>query len=348
MLRPSGRRSGASRKHTLAKRDIIGIGGSAGGGAALKAILQRVPADLPATVFVTLHIPSRGGPYLAQALAQVSALAVETPEDGTEIQPGRVYVAPPDRHLLAHEGRVALGSGPRENMTRPSVDPMLRSLALAYGGRAIGVILSGSLNDGASGLYAVKQCGGLALVQDPDDAQVADMPRAALETVEPDRVATAEALASVLATLAGSEPHPPVPCPRDVALEVEIAAGRRLGHNALREFADPVALTCPNCHGVVSEYREGRPLRYRCQVGHALSAEVLLKEHDPAVEEALRSALRIMEERAELVDRMARDARQRGRTAVAELYEARSQEYESHVRALRSAVMAGLGFPEDG
>jgi two-component system chemotaxis response regulator CheB len=197
------------------------------------------------------------------------------------------------------------------------------------------------MNDGAAGLFAIKAAGGTAVVQHPVDAREADMPRAALETVDVDYVAAGGDLAGILGEIAQLDAGPARPPTDSLLFEVEVAAGRRLGSELLREFADPAAITCPDCGGVLSEVREQRPLRYRCQIGHAYTAEELAS-HDRQVDEAIRIALRVMEERVELIQRMARDARANGRVAVAELYESRVEEYARYATTLRDAAMLTL------
>jgi two-component system chemotaxis response regulator CheB len=332
----------------MAKRDIIIIGGSMGSTGPIKTLLKALPADLPASVFVCTHLPVRGEVYLVPVLQKVSALPVVMVEDEMPVEAGKVYVAAADRHLLLIEGLIRLGSGPRENMVRPSIDPLMRSAALTYGPRVVGVIMSGMLNDGASGLWAVQQCGGLAVVQDPQDAEAPDMPLAAIEATTVDHFATAEALGPLLAELAKSTAgagRPPMP---QLRMEVEIAAGARLGSDRLREIADPVALTCPNCAGVLSEMKEGQPLRFRCQTGHAVTAQTMFETQHNGLEEALRVAMRVMEERTELVGRMGKDARRLGRSSVAELYEGRALEYGGYADILRKAVLSLMApDPED-
>jgi len=261
--------------------------------------------------------------------------------NGQPIERGRIYVAAPDRHLLLMNGTIRLGEGPRENMARPAIDPFFRSAALSYGPRVIGVVLSGMLNDGAAGLYAIKAAGGTAVVQHPLDADADQMPLAALEAVDVDHVASAADLANTLSELARSEAGPASPPSEELALEVDIAAGGRLGSRALEGFADPSALTCPDCHGVLSEVRSKGPLRYRCQIGHAYSAETLMANIGE-IDEALRVAMRVMEERLTLVERMAEDARATGRAAVAELYETRAGEYRRYAATLREAAVLAL------
>lgn len=326
----------------MAKRNIIGIGGSAGSTEPLKDILRHISPDSEACVFVTTHVAGHGPRLLIDVLRRACPLPVDVAEDGAPVRPGRVVVAAADRHLLVTDDGVVLGAGPRENMARPAIDPMLRSLALTFGPRVVGVILSGALSDGAAGLDAVERCGGLAVVQDPADAQVAEMPRAAVAATHPEHIAPAATIGPLLAALAMTEAPAASLCPEDLQIEVEIAAGERTGSGPLARFADPVALTCPTCSGVLSQVRTTRPLRFRCQIGHALTADLLYAQQDEAVEQALRVALRVMEERSELVRRMAADARRQGRSAVAELYEEREREYASHAETLRKAVLIGL------
>lgn len=325
----------------MAKKDIIVIGGSAGSHAVLRQIMSDLPPDLPASIFVATHVPTTSSGYLADVLAAAGPLPVSRAADGLPVERGRVYAAVPDRHLLLVDGIMRLGEGPRENMTRPAIDPLFRSAALAYGPRTVGVVLSGLLNDGASGLSAIKACGGTAVVQHPLDAHADQMPLAAIEATSIDNVALSSEIGALLAKIVANDAGEAIPPPDNLELEVDIAAGSRLGSAVLSQIADPSALSCPDCQGVLSEMRDERPLRYRCQIGHAYTAEVL-SANGGQVSEAMRLALRIMEERVTLVTRMAQEARQTGRTAVAELYEARAEEYSHYAGVLREAAIATL------
>jgi len=330
----------------MSNRDIIVIGGSSGATAPLKAILGRLPADLPAAVFVVLHIPTRSIGLLSTVASAAGPLPARQAEDGMPIEHGQVYIAAPDHHLIVAQGRIRLGRGPRENMVRPAVDPLFRSAATTYGPRVIGVVLSGLLSDGAAGLNAVKRCGGMALVQDPEDAVADEMPRRALEATVADLCISSAKLGDVLSDLARQAAGPTVPVPAEIRLEVDIAMGERIDSEVLKKIADPAAVTCPSCGGVLSKMRGGNPLRFRCQVGHAFTADILAKEQEGRVDEALRVALRIIEERAELVSRMGEDGRQSGRRALAEMYEERAQEYRGYADTLRQAVLRSFDQPD--
>ena len=334
-----------SKVGSMGNRDIIVIGGSAGATAPLKQILGRLPADLPAAVFVVLHIPAQGIGILSTVASSAGPLPVRQAENGMKIEPGHVYLGAPDHHLLVAGDRVVLGRGPRENLVRPAIDALFRSAALYHGPRVIGVLLSGLLSDGAAGLNAIKRCGGMAVVQDPSDAISDEMPRRAMEATTIDLCVSGATMGDVLSDLVREPAGASLPIPPEIRLEFEIAAGERIGSDNLLAMADPVALTCPACGGVMSEVKDSRPLRFRCQVGHAYTADVLAKEQEGRVDEALRVALRIIEERAELVHRMAADGRRSGRPAVAEMYDARAAEYREYADMIRRVVLKSLDPP---
>ncbi|QOG23791.1 MULTISPECIES: chemotaxis protein CheB [Bradyrhizobium] len=329
----------------MRNRDIIVIGGSAGATQPLKQILGGLPADLPAAVFVVLHIPAQGIGILSTVASNAGPLPVRQAENGMKIEPGRIYLAAPDHHLLLAEDRVFLGRGPRENMVRPAIDALFRSAALNHGPRVIGVLLSGLLSDGVAGLNAIKRCGGMTVVQDPADAIADEMPRRAMEATTIDLCFPGAGMGDVLSELVREQAGAALPIPPEIRLEVEIAAGERIGSDSLMVMADPVALTCPACGGVLSQVKDARPTRFRCQVGHGFTADTLAKEQEGRVDEALRVALRIIEERAELVQRMAAEGRRAGRAAVAEMYEVRAAEYREYADMIRRVVLKSLDPP---
>ena len=323
-------------------RDIIVIGGSSGATAPLKEILGRLPANLSAAVFIVLHIPARSLGLLATVASAAGNLPVRPAEHGMRIEPGHIYLAVPDNHLIIRDGHMVLGRGPRENMARPAIDPLFRSAAIAYGSRVVGVILSGLLNDGAAGLAAIKACGGIAIVQDVKDALADEMPLSAIAAVEPDFTPSAARIGDILSELSLETVKAGGKAPPELQIEVDIAAGERVDSEVLAKIADPVALTCPQCGGVLSAVRGSGPLRFRCQVGHALTGDTLAKQQENTVDEALRVALRIIEERAFLVQKMAEDGRKSGRPAVAEMYDERAVEYRRYADIIRKAVLLSL------
>jgi two-component system chemotaxis response regulator CheB len=310
----------------------------------LKCIFADLSADLPAALFVVRHVaPSRGGDMLADILNAAGPLAVKTAAEGDSIGNGRAYVAPAGHHLLLDDGKIRLGHGPRENMVRPAVDPLFRSAALNYGPRVLAVVLSGLLDDGAAGLTAVKRCGGITIVQDPADAEADSMPLSALAACDVDYRAAASKLAPLLTRLASEPVSLARPVPGDIALEVQIAAGRPSTTEVIARIAVPVALSCPSCSGVLSEITVPSRLRFRCQIGHAYTAEALDKEQEAAVAEAVGVALRVLEERHTLMVRMAADARQRGQNRSAQQFEDRGAEYRQQADVVRKAAIDNVG-----
>jgi two-component system chemotaxis response regulator CheB len=322
----------------MSRRDVIAIGGSAGAVDAVRRLCAELPGDLAATMFIVVHVGAEGNNLLAGIFDAHSSISVKTAIDGESLKPGHAYVAPADHHLLVIDNKVRLGRGPRENMARPAIDPLFRSVGVCFGPRVVAVVLTGMLNDGASGLADVKRCGGVTVVQNPADAVAPEMPWGALRGSEVDYRAPLSDMAPLLVKLAGQQAGPPVPIPEDIRSEVAIALGRRSDTEVLAGFADPVALSCPSCGGVMSQVRRQPPLRFRCQVGHAYTAEALASEKEGTVDEAIRVALRIMEERSVLTLKMADDARHSGRSAAADSYQKRVDESRDYAKVLRRAI----------
>jgi two-component system chemotaxis response regulator CheB len=261
---------------------VVGVGASAGGVDALVRLVRPLPASFPGAICVVLHVASSGQSLLSPILARSTDLTVVVAEEGQLLECGHVYVAPNDRHLLIDDGRLRLDRGPKENGVRPAVDAMLRTLAAAYGSRAVAVILSGGLGDGAAGAVAVRDAGGVVVVQDPDDSTVPSMPTSALRAVgEADAVLRAADIGTALAQL--------VP----TAAEEEDAAMPASGA--------PSAFTCPECNGSLWEVKDGAAIRYGCRVGHTYTEDAMLIEQGSEVEAALGSALEALEERAEFL-----------------------------------------------
>jgi two-component system chemotaxis response regulator CheB len=328
------------------RRDVVAIGASAGGVEALGRLVAQLPADLPAAVFVVLHVPPTGTSVLPRILARAGPLPAGHAVDGSRPEHGRIYVAPPDCHLLLEAELIRVVRGPRENGHRPAADPLLRTAARAYGARACGIVLSGSLDDGTAGLRTVKICGGATLVQDPQDALYPAMPRSAIKIVGPDHILDAEALGAAIAALARGDSVPS-------SLPRRRAAAAQSGAPAIRpetdEDAQPgrrAAFSCPDCGGALWETDEGGLLHFRCRVGHAYSENGLLHGQAETIEAALWTALRALEERTALNRRLAGRLRDTGRAEVAARFEERANGTEADARFLRS-VIEGVETVED-
>ena len=329
----------------MASHDIIVIGGSTGSIPVLKQLCSDLPVDLPAAVFVVVHVGAQGQDLLAAILNGSGALPVTTAQDGEAIRRGRIYVAPADRHLLIGDDIIRLGRGPRENMTRPAIDPLFRSAGMNYGPRVIGVVLSGNLNDGSAGLAAIKRCGGLAVVQSPSEAEANEMPCGALQSCDVDYQARVSDLGSLLVHLAAEQAGPAVPVPPGIALEVSFALGRNSDSHELRRIAKPSTIPCPACGGVLSEMDDKDALRFRCQIGHGYTAECLDQEQEDSTHQALGIALRTLDARATLLERMAEDARDKGRALSASEFQARAKEYRTQAETVQQAM---LNLPAGG
>lgn len=319
-------------------RRVIAIGGSAGAIGAVRELCASLPSDLPAALCIVIHIGARGGGRIADIFGKCCPIPIITAADGQRVESGRGYVAAADHHLLVMDGVVRLGRGPRENLARPAIDPLFRSIGVSCGSRAVGVVLTGMLNDGAAGLADLKRCGGLTVVQNPAEATAPDMPLEALRASDIDYRAHLAELGSLLDMLVRKAPPPSPPPPEDVRFEVDIALGRPVGTGETVRLGDPAALSCPACGGVLSQIRRSPPLRFRCQVGHGYTAETLASEQEGSVDEALRVALRILEERAVLTEKMAEEARRSGLQFSAASYEQRSRESRTQVKTLRKAL----------
>ena len=297
---------------TADRHDIVVIGASAGGVEALADFASRLPADLPASIFIVLHMPAYGHSVLPVILSRRGPLPARHAQDGEAVQPGRIYVAPPDHHLLVRDDHILLTRGPAENNHRPAIDTLFRSAARAYGPRVIGVILTGTLDDGTAGLQTIKTRGGMALVQDPNEAMFPSMPRSAIENVAVDGVQTLEALAETVVRLTGnSAAEKGAPVTSQLNEDVAVSE-MQLKTLEDRQEGKPSGFSCPDCHGVLWEIAEGDLVRYRCRVGHAFSPQSLLASQSENLEEALWIALRALEESAAMAERLSERAAERG------------------------------------
>ncbi len=288
------------RKTGRPRRDIVVIGASAGGVTALLALAKTLPADFPAPLFVVLHVAPDSPSLMPQLLNSVSALEARHPQNGETVRPGVIYMAPPDHHLLLEDDRVLVARGPKENRFRPSIDALFRSAAYTYGPRVLGVVLTGYLDDGTSGLWSVQRMGGLAIVQDPHDAEQPAMPTNALEFVEPDYIVTLAQLGPLLVrlTLEAAPAKTRLPAPQLDLLKVELTIAKQGGGFELGiiEKGKLTPFTCPDCHGALTQLIEGNLVRYRCHTGHAYTVSALLSEVTESVESMLYQAMRGLEE----------------------------------------------------
>ena len=291
---------------------VVVIGASAGGIETLRILMAALPPDLAAPVCVVMHTAPQSPGVLADILGRAGSLTVLTASTGARLKPGTVYVAPPDYHLLVEPGTLRLTKGPRENRFRPAIDPLFRSAAQVYGPATIGVILSGNLDDGSAGLWTIKQLGGVAVAQDPDDALYPGMPRHAIEHVNVDHVLPASEIGPLLTRLTETPVTvEPAAAPEPVEIEVKIANEYNALDAGLQKIAEPSSFACPECHGVLLRMKEGKRIRFRCHTGHAFSVPSLVAAVTEGIEEAMWSAIRALEEGGMLMQQMAEHLEQR-------------------------------------
>ena len=318
---------------------IIAIGASAGGITALRDLVAQLPASLPAALLAVVHTASDAPGLLGAILDKASPLPAKNAEDGMLIQPGHIYVAPPDHHLLTKDGKARLVCGPRENLARPAIDPLFRSVAVNYGPYAIGIILSGNLDDGTAGLWAIKQCNGMTMVQCPDDALYPDMPAHALKYVQPDYCLPLADMGAALVKLLEQPVKEWVEVPKDIALELEMMEKGIHDMEITEEWGQPALLSCPNCGGPLWELNgEAQPLRYRCHVGHGYTVRTLLKEQNEKVEEALWVALRTLKERSNMLQDLADREKVNGRYKSADVFQEKAYSAKHQAEMLKNLL----------
>ena len=333
----------------IRRRDVIVIGASAGGVEALRSIVRDLPADLPAAIFVVLHVSPHGESVLPELLARAGPLpAAHPPEgDGERFRTGRIYVAPPDHHMVLDDSMVKVVRSAKENRHRPAVDPLFRSAARFHGPRVIGVVLTGALDDGTAGLAAIARQGGVSVVQDPNDALFPSMPRNALRYVDVDHVAPVAEIPALLARLVGEEaPASATPPPETLIVESRMAIMSRPEPEDVQKLGRTSMFTCPECNGALWEIEDDRLLRFRCHVGHALTAESLEADQAEALEATLWAAVRAFEERAQLSDRMAARADEHARPEQVALFVERAavaRRQAAHVRQILGGTRARAG-----
>ena len=332
------------------RRDLVVVGASAGGVEALRQLVSSLPKDLPAAVVVVLHMPAGGSSALPAILARSGPLPAITAEDGAELTPATIHVARPDHHVVVQDGVLRLSKGPTENGHRPAVNTLFRSAALARGPAVIGVVLSGALDDGTAGMVAIKSRGGLAVVQDPEDAIYPGMPESVLHHVAVDHVLPIVRIGPLLARLAGQHADTIATGPASETLRTEVAVSQDdtgASHGDIPKIGSPSTFTCPDCAGSLMEI-PGEGVQYRCLVGHAWTADALMDALGGTLERAMWTALRTLDEKASLAHRMVNVSRGSGRELVAERYVRQEEEALAAADVLRKYLLRGEVREETG
>jgi two-component system chemotaxis response regulator CheB len=310
----------------MPRHDIIVIGASAGGVEALQKLVSQLPPDFPAALFVVIHLHAGSPSFLSEILGRAGCLPAIDAPDSAPIERGRIYVATPDRHLVLERDHIHLSSGPKEQHQRPCINVTLRSAAMAYGDRVVGVILTGQLDDGTAGLWEVKRRNGIAVVQNPEEAIFPSMPLSALREIEVDYTVNLEDIAPLLRRLASGEGEQQRTKVETRAMEPKLTD-----------------LTCPDCRGTIWEVPYGNRSEFRCRVGHTFSARTMLAEHLATQERALYSAIVALEEGASLAKRLAAHFDE----ANAAKLRGEAQERESQAKAVLRILTERRAFSLD-
>ena len=314
---------------------VIVIGTSAGGMKALKELTVQLPENFPTPILIVQHISSdASGDALLNELNKIGKLKCVHAKEGEHIQKGYIYLAPSDHHLMVEKNsNLLVTKGAQENRSRPAIDPLFRSAAASFGNRTIGILLTGYLDDGTAGLIAIQRCGGTCIIQDPADADYPDMPNNALNQITPDYCLPIPEMGGVLASLIARKPGKQQPIPEDILKEVTIAKRVLSDLPSVNSLGEQVPFNCPGCGGVLWKMDKGPVLRYRCHTGHAYTADALLAEQTMKIEETMWTALRMFEERKNLLTTIGKE--QRGATARSANERAKmSQVHIDRIRAI--------------
>ncbi|WP_414654107.1 chemotaxis protein CheB [Hyalangium sp.] len=320
------------------------VGVSSGGMDALTRLVAQLPESFPAPVFVVQHMSAdTTGDALVNAMNKHGKLTCTHARDGERFVGGRIYLAPSDHHLMIGKGKMLVTKGARENRSRPAIDPLFRSAAVAYGNRVIGVLLTGYLDDGTAGLTAIKRSGGTCVVQDPKDAAYPDMPQNALNRMKVDYCLPLAEMGTLLSKLVRRKFGKRKPVPKDIAIEAKIAERVLSDLHSVEALGEQVPFNCPGCGGVLWRVEKDKSLRFRCHTGHAFTAPVLLAEQTAKIEETLWVALRMFEERRNLLLNMQTSHGGSSYRSASE----RARESEVHIKRIRALLKSDNKATDD-
>jgi two-component system chemotaxis response regulator CheB len=324
---------------------VIVIGASAGGMKALSEIVAQLHTEIDAAVFIVLHLSRTSiSDFLKLHLQKFTSLPCEVASEGAPIKKGHIYIAAPNLHLLVKEGRIILGRGPAENRWRPSIDVLFRSAAAAYNTRTIGIVLTGLLDDGTTGMLAIKRSGGTCIVQDPNEAEYPDMPLSVLNNMEADYCISLADMGEVIEGIIQTTPEKK-PAPHDVIIESQIAERVVVDYDTVKQLGEKSIYACPDCGGGLWNITkggegQGKTDRYRCHIGHSYSEKDLVIKQEEIFESTLWTALRIMEERRNLLMKLENDHAKKGFATLAKSYKERADDIQIHVNKMKEVLFA--------
>lgn len=321
---------------------VIVIGSSAGGVTALQKLVAGLPADFGAPILIVQHVSANAISYLPHILTNVGPLPASHPKDGQALLPGNIYLAPPDHHMLIEDGHILVRKGPKENRFRPSIDALLRSAAHSHGPGVIGVILTGMLDDGTSGMWSVQRMGGTTIVQDPVEAMYPSMPSSVLQYVDVDYVTPIDQISTLLIELTKKEmkqgPSDKEKERERLKMDTGIAAQANAFEIGALQAGDPSHFSCPDCGGVMVQIKEGSMMRFRCHTGHGFSSGSLLNEVKETIEKKLWQSVRSFEESIMLLDMTADNLAQAGNLQAAQEFKTQAETATKSANALRAYI----------
>jgi two-component system, chemotaxis family, protein-glutamate methylesterase/glutaminase len=321
---------------------VVVIGASAGGSAVLPALLKQFSDEMNIVVLVAMHVAKNSiGEMMVKRMQRHTSYPCKIPAQEETLKRNHIYFCKPDHHLLLKDGKVLIGNGPVENRYRPSIDTLFRSAAAWYAGRAIGVILSGMLEDGSAGMMAIKRSGGSCIIQDPDEAQFPDMPNSVQNILKPDYTLPVAQMGMAISKILKSKKVRKKKAPHDILKEAEIAERINVGDFTVKPDGTGVLYSCPDCGGRLYEYSDGSQLRYRCHVGHAYGTDGLINGMEYSTESALWTALRIIEERKNLLQKLEKKESAKGNSTTLKTYSKRRKDLEQQENLLRQILFPG-------
>jgi two-component system, chemotaxis family, protein-glutamate methylesterase/glutaminase len=321
------------------KKSIVVIGTSAGGSILLPELIKQFTPEMNIAVLIVIHLSKRSvGDLLASRLQKATSYRCKMPRLGETIKTRHIYIAKPDHHLLIKGDKILLGRGPMENRYRPSVDALFRSAAASHGPNVIGIILTGMLEDGAAGMMAIRRAGGVCIIQDPNEAQYPDMPRAVLNQLDPDYSVPVSQMGEILSTVLKRKGKSSHSIPQDLAKEARIGERVQIGIDSLKKIGKHSLYSCPDCGGGLWEIKGNGTVHYRCHVGHAFTSDGLLVGMELTTESALWTALRIIEERKNLLKKIEAKEKSSGNRKLATTYHKRAMELEQQIDQLKKVL----------
>ncbi len=320
---------------------IVCIGASAGGLNAVSELVSQLPASLDAAVFVVLHLSKSSiAEILAGRIRQYTQLPCTIARNNATILPGHIYLAPPDSHLLVKQEKIIIGKGPAENRFRPSVDVLFRSAAASYGERTIGIVLTGFLNDGTSGMWAIHESGGHCIVQDPHEAEYPDMPLSVLEIMEVDHVVPIRKMAGIISNIISTEEIKGIVPPVNIIMESNLSEKAATAIANVQTLGEKTIYACPDCGGGLWKVKNGHVHHYRCHIGHSYSENDLAIKQSDHIEQTLWVAVRMMEERKILLTKMGGQNKKKGLDKISNSYLEQAEHLNIHIEKMKELLFA--------